>query len=121
MFYLSNREPENENLALHSRYHFSGSDAAQLVPLVTACGPVTTDPVYVSKESPDPPFQEFTNGKIGIVKESFGRKTLFIAYRYLNGGSFRPDEQNDLVAALKGTGNDTGGSRSSQDVDGGEG
>ena len=77
--------------------------------LVTACGPVTTDPVYVSKESPDPPFQEFTNGKIGIVKESFGRKTLFIAYRYLNGGSFTPDEQNDLVAALKGTGNDTGG------------
>ena len=80
-------------------------------PLVTACGPATPDPVYVLEESPDPPFHEFTNGKIGIVKESFGRKTLFIAYRYLNGGSFTPDEQNDLVAALKGTAPDTGAAK----------
>ena len=73
------------------------------VPSVTACGPFITQPIYVFQNSPDLPFEEFTNGKIGIVRPSFGRKTLFIAYRYLNGGAFTPDEQNDLVAALKGT------------------
>lgn len=80
------------------------------VPAVTACGPVEPQPVYVSKESPDPPFQEFTNGKIGIVRPSFGRKTLFIAYRYLNGAAFTPAEQNDLVEALNGTAPEEGGS-----------
>ena len=74
------------------------------LPSATACGPmVDSQPIYVSEQSPDLPFEEFTNGKIGIVRPSFGRKTLFIAYRYLNGGSFTTEEQNDLVKALKGT------------------
>ena len=75
------------------------------MPPVTACGKQDgdTEPVYVSRKSPDLPFEEFTNGKIGIVRPSFGRKTLFIAYRYLNGGSFTTEEQNELVDALKGT------------------
>src|SRR5687767_15818656 len=69
---------------------------------VNACGPVYTMPIFVFETSPDLPFKEFTNGKIGIVRPTFGRKTLVIAYRYLNGGSFTEEEQNDLVAALKG-------------------
>ena len=64
---------------------------------------VITEPIYVSRKSPDLPFEEFTNGEIGIVRPSFGRKTLFIAHRYLNGGSFTTEEQNDLVEALNGT------------------
>lgn len=73
------------------------------VPSARACGPSYTTPLFVFKESPDLPFQEFTNGKIGIVRPTFGRKTLFIAYRYLNGNSFNAEEQRDLVLALKGT------------------
>ena len=73
------------------------------VPSASACGPSYTTPLFVFKESPDLPFEEFTKGKIGIVRPTFGRKTLFIAYRYLNGSSFNADEQNDLVLALKGT------------------
>ena len=74
------------------------------LPPAKACSsPVPSDPIYVSVQSPDLPFEEFTNGNIGIVRPSFGRKTLFIAYRYLNGGSFTTEEQNDLVKALKGT------------------
>ena len=72
------------------------------LPSVQACGPDFSDPIYVSRQSPDPPFEEFTNGKIGIVRPSFGRKTLFISYRYLNGGSFTAEDQEDLVAALNG-------------------
>lgn len=69
---------------------------------VSACGPYFTEPIFVFADSPDLPFQEFTNGKIGIVLPTFGRKTLVIAYRYLNGGSFTSDEQNELLTALKG-------------------
>ena len=73
------------------------------LPSASARIPVVGNPIYVSEQSPEPPFEEFTNGKIGIVRPSFGRKTLFIAYRYLNGGSFTADEQKDLVKALNGT------------------
>jgi hypothetical protein len=74
----------------------------QVVPLGKACGPETLQPIFVFENSPDPPFQEFTEGKIGIVQPSFGRKTLVIAYRYLNGGSYSGEEQKALVEALKG-------------------
>ena len=69
---------------------------------VHACGPVYTMPLFVFETSPDLPFAEFTKGKIGIVQPTFGRKTLVIAYRFLNGGSFTGEEQDDLIAALKG-------------------
>ena len=72
-------------------------------PVGNACGPEYTMPIFVFHNSPDLPFREFTNGKIGIVLPSFGRKTLAIAYRFLNGGSFTGDVQVDLIAALKGT------------------
>jgi hypothetical protein len=72
------------------------------VPVGKACGPEYTFPIFVFKSSPDIPFAEFTSGKIGIVRPSFGRKTLAIAYRWLNGGSFSNDVQDDLIAALKG-------------------
>ena len=69
---------------------------------VMACGPTFTIPIFVFKESPDLPFEEFVRGNIGIVRPSLGRKTLVIAYRYLNGGSFTGEEQKQLIEALKG-------------------
>jgi hypothetical protein len=71
-------------------------------PLI-ACGPWPTEPIFVFNESPDLPFTEYVGGKIGIVRPSLGRKTLVIAYRYLNGGSFTGEEQRELIDALKGT------------------
>ncbi len=67
-----------------------------------ACGPSFLSPIFVFEESPDLPFAEFAAGKIGIVKPTFGRKTLVISYRYLNGESFTADEQKQLVLALQG-------------------
>lgn len=72
-------------------------------PISMGCGPSFIAPIFVFKGSPDLPFNEFVNGKIGIVKPSFGRKTLVIAHRYLNGGSFGSEEQEALVDALKGS------------------
>lgn len=71
-------------------------------PPVAACGPSYIEPIFIFKDSPDLPFEDFTNGNIGIVLPTFGRKTLVIAYRYLNGGSFSLDEQKELIKALKG-------------------
>ena len=79
----------------------------QFIPPARACGPEILEPIFVLNNSPDPPFKEFTQGKIGIVKPSFGRKTLLIAYRYLNGGAFTEDEQKELVEALKGASPET--------------
>src|SRR5262245_38784462 len=73
-------------------------------PGTNACGPDMLTPVFVFNEAPDLPFGEFAAGKIGIVQPTFGRKTLVISYRYLNGGSFTADEQHELVAALQGKG-----------------
>lgn len=67
-----------------------------------ACGPSVLEPIFVFKESSDLPFSDFAAGKIGIIQPTFGRKTLFIAYRYLNGVTFTPDEQEALVRALRG-------------------
>jgi len=80
----------------------STATALNLFPPARACGPFTIDPIFVFRESPDLPFEDFTKGRIGIVRPGFGRKTLVIAYRYLNGGSFNEDEQRSLVAALSG-------------------
>ena len=66
----------------------------QFAPSVKACGPESLEPIFVSRTSPDLPFNEFTQGKIGILKPTFGRKTLAIAYRYLSGGVFTGEEQN---------------------------
>ena len=74
-----------------------------LVPRARACGIDYIQPIFVFKESPDLPFENFTRGNIGIVQPTFGRKALFIAYRYLNDKPFTADEQTALVEALRGT------------------
>ncbi len=70
---------------------------------VSACGPSSIWPIFVFQSSPDLPFNEYVAGKIGIVRESFGRKTLVIAYRYLNNRPFVAAEQAALLEALSGT------------------
>ncbi|HXM34354.1 MAG TPA: hypothetical protein VN920_04165, partial [Pyrinomonadaceae bacterium] len=72
------------------------------VPVARACGPEYIEPIFVFKDSPDPPFADYARGKIGILRPTHGRKTLFIAYRYLNGSGFTADEQQALVEALNG-------------------
>ena len=75
---------------------------ANYIAPANGCGPFLTQPIFVFKQSPDLPFEDFAAGNIGIVRPSLGHKTLVIAYRYLNGGSFTGEEQRDLVDALNG-------------------
>jgi hypothetical protein len=67
------------------------------LPVAEACGPYFLTPVFDYKYAPENPFDDFANGKIGIVKPSYHRVVLFAAYRYLNNGSFTSDEQKALV------------------------
>ncbi|HKP37876.1 MAG TPA: hypothetical protein VJT71_13545 [Pyrinomonadaceae bacterium] len=67
-----------------------------------ACGPEFIQPIFVFNHSPDLPFDEFVAGKIGILRPTLGRKTLFVTYRYFNGGSFSDDERQQLVETLRG-------------------
>lgn len=81
-----------------------------------ACGgPSILQPVFVSATSPDLPFDQFAAGNIGILKPTFGRKTLLIAYRYLNGGSFSADEQKELISALSGSAPEDDGNKALKD------
>jgi hypothetical protein len=67
-----------------------------------ACGPETIEPIFVFEHSPDLPFDDFVKGNLGVLQQTFGRKTLVIAYRYLSGGTFTGDEQIGLIEALNG-------------------
>ncbi len=69
---------------------------------LNACGPSYLEPVFVFKGSPDIPFEEFTSGNVGIIRPTFGRKSLVIAYRYISGGGYSVAEQQFLIQALRG-------------------
>jgi hypothetical protein len=70
--------------------------ALLILSLVTpswACGPFYIEPIFVFNWSPDLPFTDYTGGKIGIIKPTFGRKTLTIAFRLLGLGKRREDDE----------------------------
>ena len=63
-----------------------------------ACGPFALAPVFSYDKHPDYPLTGFASGQLGVLKPSYARSYLTVAYRYLSGGQFTPDEQKDLVA-----------------------
>jgi len=50
-----------------------------------ACGPFFTDAIFVFSKHPDFPLDKFAGGKLGVVRESWARSYLVIAYRNLAG------------------------------------
>jgi tetratricopeptide (TPR) repeat protein len=70
---------------------FSGPSTA------LACGPFSLDTIFVFTVHPEYPLENFARGDLGTVQPSYARSYLYVAYRYLNGSSFTPEEQNALV------------------------
>lgn len=66
-----------------------------------ACGPFTLEAVFVHTVHPGFPMERFAAGRIGVIQPSYARSYLFVAYRYLNGGSFTPDEQKAVTELWK--------------------
>lgn len=62
-----------------------------------ACGPFSLDTIFVFTVHPEYPLENFARGDLGTIQPSYARSYLSVAYRYLNGNSFTPDEQNALV------------------------
>ncbi len=65
------------------------------------CGPGYVTPVFVNSSAPENPYSGYAAGQLGIVSPGYRRSLLYVAYRYVNGGSFTPDEQKALVTLWK--------------------
>ncbi len=65
------------------------------------CGPGYVTPVFVTSSAPENPYSGYAAGQLGIVSPGYRRSLLYVAYRYVNGGSFTPDEQKALVTLWK--------------------
>jgi hypothetical protein len=57
-----------------------------------ACGPDFYPDTFVRTSRPDLP-QQFVKGRLGLLQPGFARADLFVAYRYLNGGTLDNAEQ----------------------------
>ncbi len=68
---------------------------------VLACGPFTLSPVFSLEKHPDFPLAEFTNGKTGIVPDSFGFMSLVVFYRHLSSTNLSKTEQTQTVTAME--------------------
>ena len=66
-----------------------------------ACGPFTLSPLFSLEKHPDFPLVEYTNGKTGIVPDTFGFMSLVIFYRQLSNANLTKNEQTQTVAAME--------------------
>ena len=57
-----------------------------------ACGPDFFPDTFVRTSRPDLP-QQFVKGRLGLLQPGFARADLFVAYRYLTGGTLDGAEQ----------------------------
>jgi hypothetical protein len=62
-----------------------------------ACGPFSLDSIFTFTVHPEYPLEKFARGELGVIQPSYARSYLFVAYRYLNGAGFNPQEQQALV------------------------
>jgi hypothetical protein len=70
-------------------------------PVTFACGPFSIEAVFTFSVHPEYPLEKFAGGDIGVVRPSYARSYLYVAYRYFNGGTFNPAEQQALVDLWK--------------------
>src|SRR5271168_3321003 len=54
--------------------------------------------LFESQVHPDLPFDQFAAGRLGIIKPTWERRYLYVAYRYLAGPGFDASEQKALVS-----------------------
>jgi len=70
-------------------------------PVTFACGPFSIEAVFTFSVHPEYPLEKFAGGDIGVVRPSYARSYLYVAYRYFNGGTFNQAEQQALVDLWK--------------------
>src|ERR1700754_370779 len=65
-------------------------------PPARACGPFMVDAIFVHTVHPGYPMDRSAAGRLGVVQPTYARSCLYVAYRYLAGSSFTPEEQKAL-------------------------
>jgi hypothetical protein len=70
------------------------------LPLVFACSDSGGGIIFDFRRHADFPLQNYAAGKIGVVPRSYGRMSLFVFYRQLNGMPLTKNEQEIFVSTL---------------------
>ena len=83
------------SIALVFAFLFNG------LPSAKACGPFTVDPLFSFTKHGEYPLANYTNGKIGVVPNSYGRISLFVFYRQLINSPLTAGEQKQVVEAMR--------------------
>ncbi len=63
----------------------------------TACGPRFTESFFSYTLHPDVPLSKYAAGKLGLVKPTYARSYLVVAYRYLTNKPLTAAEQKDCL------------------------
>jgi hypothetical protein len=63
-----------------------------------ACSGFGPDPVLITERHPDSPLRRFVKGNLGIIRPTFARTYLVVAYRYLAGMPLDGAEQAGALA-----------------------
>ena len=71
------------------------------LPTAKACGPFTVDPLFEFTKHGEYPLQSYTNGRVGVVPNSYGRISLFVFYRQLNNMPLSENERKQVVEAMR--------------------
>ena len=83
------------SIALVFAFLFNG------LPSANACGPFTVEPLFSFTKHGEYPLANFTNGKVGVVPNSYGRISLFVFYRQLSNAPLTAVEQKQVVEAMQ--------------------
>ena len=67
-------------------------------PAAQACGPYFTEAIFIQTKHPDLPFEKYAGGELGIVRPSYARSYLVVAYRFFAGKGLSASEQRQAVA-----------------------
>ncbi len=64
---------------------------------IIACGPFSTESIFVFTVHPAFPLERYARGEIGVIQPSYARSYLYVAYRHLANSPFTPEEQKALT------------------------
>ena len=63
-----------------------------------ACGPDSLRAVFSYSKHPDLPLDAFARGRLGVLRNTYARSYLLVAYRHMKGAGLNADEQRALVS-----------------------
>lgn len=66
-----------------------------------ACGPFFMEAIFTHTKHPDMPFDPFARGRLGVLRPSYARTYLAVAYRQLQGVPLNAAERAALVSMWK--------------------